>query len=92
MTDSIREEVFGISELLRSIVLIYVDGVPDDEEITEARYQIRNKIGIAAFMDGGSVSTSEVPSFGDLRLGAGLGNPKLRPSSSDAKEASWKAP
>ena len=43
------------------------------ETSVEARYQIRNKIGIAAFVDGGSVSTSEVPSFGDLRLGAGLG-------------------
>ena len=43
------------------------------EGAVEARYQVRPKLGVVAFVDGGSVSTSETPGFDDLRLGAGLG-------------------
>ena len=43
------------------------------ETSVEARYQIRPKIGVVAFVDGGSVASRETPSFSDLRFGAGLG-------------------
>ncbi|MAK62252.1 MAG: outer membrane protein assembly factor [Ponticaulis sp.] len=43
------------------------------ETSVEARYMVRPKIGVAAFIDGGSVSARETPDFSDLRLGAGFG-------------------
>lgn len=43
------------------------------ETSVEARWQLRNKLGVAAFIDGGSVTSRETPGFGDLRFGTGIG-------------------
>jgi translocation and assembly module TamA len=42
----------------------------------EARVRVNmlgDKIGIVPFIDGGNISTSSLPDFGDLRFGAGIG-------------------
>ncbi|MEQ8556931.1 MAG: autotransporter assembly complex family protein [Henriciella sp.] len=43
------------------------------EASLEARYQIRPKIGVVAFIDAGSVSIDEFSNFTDARYGAGIG-------------------
>lgn len=43
------------------------------EGSAELRWRFREKLGLVAFLDGGSVSDSETPGFDDLRFGAGLG-------------------
>lgn len=43
------------------------------EMSVEARYALRPKIGIVAFVDAGSVSTDEFSNFNDAKYGAGLG-------------------
>lgn len=39
----------------------------------EARYRLRPKIGVVAFVDAGSVSSDEFSDFNDARYGAGIG-------------------
>lgn len=43
------------------------------EAAVEARWQVRDKIGVVAFIDAGSVTTGEIPALSDLRSGAGVG-------------------
>jgi translocation and assembly module TamA len=39
----------------------------------EARVRITDEIGLVPFLDAGTVSTSQVPDFSDIKAGAGLG-------------------
>ncbi|MEL7480347.1 MAG: BamA/TamA family outer membrane protein [Pseudomonadota bacterium] len=39
----------------------------------EARWRFRKNIGLAAFVDGASVTSDAAPSFNDFRVGAGVG-------------------
>ena len=39
----------------------------------EARFKVRRKIGAVAFVDAGSVSSSEQPELSDVQIGAGVG-------------------
>ena len=50
------------------------------ETSVEARWQVRPQIGIVGFVDGGSVSRTEVPNFSELRFGAGVGVRYLTPA------------
>ncbi len=50
------------------------------ETSVEARWQVRPQIGIVGFVDGGSVSRTEVPNFSELRFGAGFGVRYLTPA------------
>ena len=50
------------------------------ETSVEARWQVRPQIGIVGFVDGGSVSRTEVPNFSELRFGAGVGMRYLTPA------------
>jgi len=43
------------------------------ETSVEARWQFRQNIGLVGFIDAGRVSETELPSFSDLRFGAGFG-------------------
>ncbi|WP_084397011.1 autotransporter assembly complex protein TamA [Henriciella aquimarina] len=43
------------------------------EASLEARYAIREKIGVVAFVDAGNVSTEEFSDFNEARYGAGIG-------------------
>ena len=45
----------------------------------EMRIQLTDSFGIVPFIDGGAVSTSTTPDFGDMQFGAGLGVRYLTP-------------
>ena len=49
------------------------------ETSAEIRIQIREKIAIVPFIDGGSVSTAETPDFANFAFGAGIGLRYLTP-------------
>jgi len=57
-----------------------IGGASIIEVNTEARYNLREKIQLAVFLDGGTVSDSEVPDFSEEVLwGAGIGARYLTP-------------
>ena len=49
------------------------------ETSVEVRIQVREKIAIVPFIDGGSVSTNELPDFANFAFGAGIGLRYLTP-------------
>ena len=48
-------------------------GLSYAEASLEMRVQVTDTIGVVPFIDAGTVSTSNVPDFSDIRFGAGLG-------------------
>lgn len=43
------------------------------ESAAEVRVRVRDKLSVVGFLDGGNVGQDELPDWGELRLGAGMG-------------------